>query len=216
MPRHFRTLVKKGVHKKYNMVNTFLPRPNYAQSAQDLDYKRLGKQRVEAFQILRANLGLTQGWRNHPAAVMWRGYEGALCEYTLAICDEWIARGYNDSIRIQVIQIMESLPQQTFQTPWWLGIPELHESHQSNLRRKNPIYYNYSVPDDISYKWPRQDRTIKTKEQIHEDQVLLQDKQGRRKRRSVAGNSKRKGARSAKRRTTKAGTRKRMVKPSSS
>ena len=40
LPRHFRTLVKRGVPKKYNMVNTFLPRPDYAQSAQDLDYKR--------------------------------------------------------------------------------------------------------------------------------------------------------------------------------
>jgi len=198
------------------MVNTFLPRPDYTKSAQDLDNKRLGKQRVEAYQILKANLGLTQGWKNHPAAVMWRGYEGALCEYTLAICDEWTKRGYKDSIIIQIIQIMDTLPEETYEQPWWLGIPELHESHQSNLRRKNPIHYSYAVSDDISYKWPREDKTIKTKEQIHEDKILLQGKQGQRKRRSLASNSKRQGTRNTKRRTTKARTRKRMVKSSSS
>lgn len=185
-------------------------------SAQDLDNKRLGKQRVEAYQILKANLGLTQGWRNHPAAIMWRGHEGALCQYTLAVCDEWIKRGYKDTIRVQVIRIMEELPEEAFETPWWIGIPEFHESHQSNLRRKNPIYYNYSIEDDRSYVWPREDKTLKTKEQIHEDKVLLQSREGGRKRRSVASDSKRKGTRSSKRRTAKEGTRKRVVRVTSS
>lgn len=183
-------------------------------SAQDLDNKRLGKQRVEAFQILKANLGLTQGWRNHPAAIMWRGYEGSLCEYTLAVCDEWTGRGYQDSIKAQVIQIMGNLPKESFATPWWLGIPEFHESHQSNLRRKNPIYYVYTVEDDRSYVWPREDKTLKTKEQIHEDKVLLQDTQRKRKRRSVAGNSDDEGTGSTKRRSPKA--RKRVVRITSS
>lgn len=173
-------------------------------SAQDLDNKRLGKQRVEAFQILKANLGLTVGWRNHPAAVMWRGYEGSLCNYALAICDEWIKRGYNDSIKPQVQEIMKTLPEESYQTPWWLGNEQLHESHQSNLRRKNPIYYNYSIADDRPYIWPREDKTLKTKEQIHEDKVLLQDNQGRRKRRRLVSNSDDKGTRSSKRRKTKA------------
>jgi len=200
------------------MVNTFLPYPEYVKSAKDLDNKRLGKQRVEAYQILKVNLGLSpgQGWKNHPAAIMWRGYEGSLCEYTIAICDEWIARGYKDSIKSQVLQIMETLPPESFEKPWWLGIPELHESHQSNLRRKNPIFYTYAIADDLSYKWPREDKTIKTKEQIHEDKVLLQAKQGGRKRRSLVSNGDSKRTGSSKRRTTKAGTRKRMVKSASS
>lgn len=198
------------------MVNTFLPHPDYVKSAKDLDNKRLGKQRVEAYQILKANLGFTQGWKNHPAAIMWRGYEGALCNYAIAICDEWTQRGFKDSIKSQILQIKDTLPEETFEVPWWLGIPELHESHQSNLRRKNPIHYVYAVADDISYKWPREDKTIKTKEQIHEDKVLLQNKQGRRQRRGLASNSKRQGTGSTKRRTTKAGTRKRVVKSSSS
>ena len=48
------------------MVNTFLPWPDEQKTAKSLDNKRLGKQRVEGLQILRANLGLTKGWRNHP------------------------------------------------------------------------------------------------------------------------------------------------------
>lgn len=34
------------------MVNTFLPYACFVKSAKALDYKRLGKQRVEAFQII--------------------------------------------------------------------------------------------------------------------------------------------------------------------
>ena len=63
------------------MVNTFLPYDDFYDSAKVLDMKRLGKQRVEAMQLVNANLGLTVGWRNHPCAVMWRGHEDALAMY---------------------------------------------------------------------------------------------------------------------------------------
>ena len=35
-------------------MQTFLPYPNFADSLDCLDYRRLGKQRVEAFQIINA------------------------------------------------------------------------------------------------------------------------------------------------------------------
>jgi hypothetical protein len=35
-------------------LQTFLPYPDFAASAQALDQRRLGKQRVEALQVLRA------------------------------------------------------------------------------------------------------------------------------------------------------------------
>ena len=106
------------------MVNTFLPWPDEIKTAKSLDNKRLGKQRVEALQILRANLGLTKGWVNHPAAVMWRGHEGALAEYTLAMCNEWEARGFVDNIRdrIKDIWINNSFPEESFAKPWWCFI----------------------------------------------------------------------------------------------
>ena len=71
------------------MVNTFLPYADFEESAKALDYRRLGKQRVEALQILRANLGMTKGWVNHPAAKMWKGHEITLCKYGIAMCMEW-------------------------------------------------------------------------------------------------------------------------------
>jgi len=49
------------------MVNTFLPHADFVKSAESLDNKRLGKQRVEAWQILQALRGNTKGWVNHPA-----------------------------------------------------------------------------------------------------------------------------------------------------
>jgi hypothetical protein len=48
-------------------MQTFLPYESYARSAAVLDRQRLGKQRVEAMQILRVLAGETAGWGNHPA-----------------------------------------------------------------------------------------------------------------------------------------------------
>lgn len=80
-------------------MQTFLPYPSFAESAAVLDRQRLGKQRVEAWQVLRACAGATAGWRTHPASLMWAAYPLALAAYGVAICDAWIARGYRDSLR---------------------------------------------------------------------------------------------------------------------
>lgn len=136
------------------MVNTFLPWPDANESAKALDNKRLGKQRVEALQILRANTGITQGWRNHPAAVMWRGHEGALGLYARAICEEWTARGYKDQCLEQIEHIIKRLDLESFERPWWMGHIGFHDSHKSNLKRKDPVVYDFDVPDDLPYLWP--------------------------------------------------------------
>ena len=54
-------------------MQTFLPRESFIESNQSLDYRRLGKQRVEAKQILNVLLNRTEtkGWRNHPITKMW-------------------------------------------------------------------------------------------------------------------------------------------------
>ena len=144
------------------MVNTFLPYADFKQVAKALDNKRLGKQRVEAFQILKANLGLTQGWRNHPAAVMWRGNEGLLAAYALVICKEWRDRGFFDNTSQQIIELMKQYNLKPIRRkPWWLGNEEFHESHQSNLKRKLPEHYNFDVADDMPYKWPMPDGSFR-------------------------------------------------------
>jgi hypothetical protein len=44
-----------------------------------------------------------------------------------------------------------------FDHPDWIGDFFLHQSHQSNLIRKDPIFYGSKfpgVPSDIEYVWP--------------------------------------------------------------
>lgn len=140
-------------------MQTFLPYENFTKTARSLDYRRLGKQRVEAWQVLRAMNGMTKGWRNHPAVLMWHGHELALCEYAVAICDEWIRRGYNDTMRERFVQWAAELKANGEQLsyPTWMGRQDIHISHQSNLVRKFPEYYQPlfpEVPNNLEYVWP--------------------------------------------------------------
>src|SRR4051812_49619990 len=74
-------------------MQTFLPVADFAGSARLLDTPRLGKQRVETLQILRAIELPDYGWANHPAVLMWRGRSPALTAYGLAMARTWRARG---------------------------------------------------------------------------------------------------------------------------
>jgi len=133
-------------------MQTFLPYPNFRESAQCLDYKRLGKQRVEAFQILNALAGKYKGWVNHPATLMWRGYEKALAVYHNVVIREWVRRGYRNSMPYFAIAGKAIMP-------WWLGIDDLHASHRSNLLLKDLEYYsqfNWAEPATLPYWWPVQ------------------------------------------------------------
>jgi hypothetical protein len=94
---------------------------------------------------------------------MWRGYVPALARYGLAMVDEWVSRGAADSTRAQITEfapIAAGVPTDRLPTPSWLGNPELHRSHQSNLVRKLPEFYGPQfpgVPDDLDYVWPESD-----------------------------------------------------------
>jgi hypothetical protein len=84
---------------------------------------------------------------------MWRGHEKALCEYGIAICQEWIRRGYKDTMLARFVAMHATLPDTGM--PEWLGDKEFHLSHQSNLKRKDESYYQFEVPNDLPYKWNR-------------------------------------------------------------
>lgn len=136
-------------------MQTFLPYADFIDSARALDYKRLGKQRVETWQIIRAMRGETKGWTNHPCTNMWRGHETALAYYGLVMCSEWVRRGYNDTMTERFLNIVLAEPR--FDLPRWIGSEELHRSHQSNLVRKFPEHYGPQfpgVPADLEYVWP--------------------------------------------------------------
>ncbi|MFK5143433.1 MSMEG_6728 family protein, partial [Klebsiella pneumoniae] len=86
-------------------MQTFLPYSSFKASAKVLDRQRLGKQRVECLQILNVLFGVKSSWANHPAVLMWKGYEGALIEYSLTICEEWTSRGYKDTCAAKIFNL---------------------------------------------------------------------------------------------------------------
>ncbi|MEV7045615.1 MSMEG_6728 family protein [Amycolatopsis sp. NPDC051061] len=83
-------------------MQTFLPCADFTASARTLERRRLGKQRVEALQVLRALVVPGYGWRHHPAAKMWTGYEEALTRYGLEVCAVWRALGAADTCAVKL------------------------------------------------------------------------------------------------------------------
>jgi hypothetical protein len=149
-------------------VQTFLPYPDFAASAAALDSKRLGKQRVEALQVLRAVTRVTYGWKRHPAVRMWVGYGEGVGAYGIATCREWVARGGADTVAgtIGVDLAAAGLPSvprtqqelaRVHALPEWIGDERVHVSHQAALVRKDPAFYGALFPDvdpELPYFWP--------------------------------------------------------------
>lgn len=138
-------------------MQTFLPYESFALSAACLDRQRLGKQRVEVLQLVRALTGDgSSGWLKHPACRMWGGHVAALCRYGIAVCEEWDRRGYVDNIKVQLVAIEEGC-EPPYGDPRWLGRADFHASHRSNLLRKDPVWYGrygWTESPDLPYVWP--------------------------------------------------------------
>ena len=131
-------------------MQTFLPYKSYRKTMGCLDYRRLGKQRVEARQILRTLVGESRGWRNHPAVLMWRGREPQLRAYLREAIEEWVRRGYRNTMRIPAARRCSWAP------PRWLT-PRVIRAYRSNLVRKDRKYYGkfrWGVRAGLPYAWP--------------------------------------------------------------
>jgi hypothetical protein len=120
-------------------MQTFLPYKSFKKSAESLDMRRLGKQRVEVIQILNS-IENNSGWKNHPAVKMWKGQEACLIRYGKEICLEWIKRGYKDTC-LEKLRLRQEKYNAKEDFPYWLGNKEFHLSHQSNLIRKDSKFY---------------------------------------------------------------------------
>ena len=133
------------------MVNTFVTDSNPKIIAKNLDSRRLGKQRVEAFQIIKALEGKTKGWKNHPATKAWEGHIEALKDYYNIMINEWISRGYNNNMILY--------PQRKVYYPEWFFSEKIQNSHKARLIQKDPDFYLkiFNPPDvylKYGYIWP--------------------------------------------------------------
>jgi len=131
-------------------MQTFLPYPSFKESAKVLDNKRLGKQRVEAFQILKTLRTGRKAWANHPATRMWRGYEASLAAYMNEMILEWVRRRFNNTMVLADAPVLSPLPP-------WLGNNNFHAAHRASLLAKAPEHYGkfgWAEQPLISCVWP--------------------------------------------------------------
>jgi len=130
-------------------MQTFLPSADPSISASLLDNKRLNKQILECYQILNVLSGKSKGngWRNHPAVLMWKGYERGLWHYVQAMVYEARKRG----IRTENNEFnLNALKDQCWDL-WGNDAPSFWSdnnklmrvttTHKASLFDKDPIYY---------------------------------------------------------------------------
>ena len=149
-------------------MQTFTPYADFDQALRTLDLKRLGKQRVEVIQIVRALTVPGYAWSSHPAVLMWKGYEEALGRYGLTACEIWTERGFGDSCAATITADLRAAGVAEIRTypelvaaealPPWLFDEAVQRSHRSSLLRKDPEHYGplfpSDTPRDLDYVWP--------------------------------------------------------------
>jgi hypothetical protein len=140
-------------------MQTFLPYEDFRKTAECLDPKRLNKQILEAYQILRAITDKSYGWQHHPAVNMWRKHPWALWEYMyeLNLIRRASAGEIHKALRLATATISYYNICPTISRPKWLGYEPFHSSHRSNLLRKDPEWYGkfgWNESPDLPYFWP--------------------------------------------------------------
>jgi hypothetical protein len=164
------------------MVNTFVTTHIKGNLFTNLDKRRLGKQRVEAWQIIKVleeydktgEVG-KKGWVNHPATKMWMGYTNALKVYFNLCVKEWIRRGCVNNLALYDVdeekyrivpckfdgvhcEFLEEFDEYCF--PPWFSFPPFVLAHRAALLRKEPESYACFDDDQIDeyydkgYLWP--------------------------------------------------------------
>lgn len=164
---------EKNITLTMKMVNIFIIVPDIQKTAEMLDDKRLGKSRVEAYQIINCleeydRTGqITQGWRNHPALKSWFGFTNHLKVYFNIITREWIRRGFVNNMTLYSIDerpyhivpcgfdgksiSYDSTKFNAYSFPFWISFYPFYMSHQAALCRKNPKHYKFLLREELNY-----------------------------------------------------------------
>ena len=149
-------------------MQTFLPFSDYEQVAETLDNKRLNKQILEGYQILKILSGASESgaWRNHPAVLMWKNSEHYLDEYIKYMAIEANYRGIKTDKNISNLKELKAKFVKRWGNvkPIWSQQEHLDRvtfSHRANLYRKDSMHYaefrfNTANPccDKCLYYWP--------------------------------------------------------------
>jgi hypothetical protein len=150
------------------MVVTFVTADTPMECAKVLSTKHLGKQRLEAYQIIRVLLGQQNGYKNHPICKMWYENVDGLKYYYNCCIDEWVARGFKNTM-VKYDDIKDPA------LPWWFTNKQIQACHMASLVRKNDEYItkfniqNYDSYLDHGYIWTgnlSEEQVLKMKESI--------------------------------------------------
>lgn len=153
-------------------MQTFLPYGDYEASAQTLDNKRLNKQILEGYQILKVLSGASPSgaWRNHPAVLMWERSENELHGYIQHMIYEADCRGIKTDKNSHNIRVLRRDHGHKWgnEVPFWMEsditLRCITTTHRVNLFKKDPLYYarfqvdlfspyNVTCCDKCQYYW---------------------------------------------------------------
>jgi len=159
-------------------MQTFLPSTNSLECAQSLDNKRLNKQILEGYQILNVLSGRSKGggWRNHPAVLMWKGYEHGLWKYIESMVQVANLRGIKTENNVKNLNALYSECAEDWgneHPSFWRDenkVMRIITTHRANLFKKDPIYYiryqyavnsPYNIPccSTCQYYWVTHDKS---------------------------------------------------------
>ncbi|QIN54404.1 hypothetical protein [Cedratvirus kamchatka] len=127
----------------------------FAKVASMMDRQRTGKQRVEAMQLLDVLLSRKplSSWKNHPATKMWSPWPEALKLYHNMFIQEWIKRGYKNTMKLEKIDENKIEEQGV---PEFLTNRHFIERMQANLLSKDVDFYGeygWQVQPTTGYFW---------------------------------------------------------------
>jgi hypothetical protein len=153
-------------------MQTFFHGETIFESAETLDSKRLNKQILEGYQILKllSDYHDKKAWAHHPAVLMWKGHEYSLRSYIATMIGEARKRGIKTDKHWTNLVELESNNSGSWgeNMPKWFSGEKSNRikmTHRANLYRKNPEYYaeyayavndKYNKPccEKCNYYWP--------------------------------------------------------------